>query len=254
MAQQGVLNTEYFSGQGVVMLGTRETDGSPAGLRPVGTVRDMTLNVTTTELTEKETQTGARGAELTLTTEVNVALSMTLKSLDKENLALATLGGNTDKIAGTVTDQSVKLTGELYMPLNFINVSAVVVTDSLGATTYVVETDYKVDEQSGLIQRVEGGAITTGDIVLVDFAYASQSVIEAQTSSQSPDRWVRFNGLNTANGDKPVVIDFFKVNTAPLSNLALITDDTAGLELSMSVLFDSLRPSAESNYYRIIKQ
>ena len=253
MPQQGVTDTQYFSGQGVFMIGTRTSTGGPAGLRPVGTVRDLTMSVTTNEITEKETQTGARGVELTLTTEVGVSIAANLKSLDKDNLELATLGANTDLTSGTVTDKPVTLSGELYMPLGYVNVSSVVVTDPTGATTYVENTDYLLDAQSGLLSRIAAGSIPDGEETLVDFAYAVQSHIEGSITSSSPDYWVRFNGLNTADGDKPVVLDFFKVSAKPLKNLALITDTTAGLELDFNVLYDSLRPAGKSNYYRILK-
>lgn len=102
---------------------------------------------------------------------------------------LATIRGGIDKfetIAGTpqnVTDEEVSLTGEVQKRLAHKNGDGTVVTSVAaksedGATTYVEGTDYVLAVDSAgytVIARVEGGAITSGGIVKVDYTYTPLS-------------------------------------------------------------------------------
>lgn len=56
-------------------------------------------------------------------------------------------------------------------------VSEVVVTSADGATTYVLGTDYTVDQVEGVVTRLAAGSIATGAAVKVSFTYADPSKV-----------------------------------------------------------------------------
>lgn len=63
------------------------------------------------------------------------------------------------------------------------------------------------------------------------------------------DYFVRFEGLNTADGNKPVIVDIFRMQSAPLKELALIADTVQNMVLEGTILYDSLQSSG-SKYFR----
>ncbi len=95
--------TYYYSGQGVVMIGERDADGKPSGLKAVGNVTDLKLAIETSVLEHKESQSGQRAVDFRLTTETKASVSMTFENFVRDILALALRGDYTDVAAGTVT-------------------------------------------------------------------------------------------------------------------------------------------------------
>ena len=67
------------------------------------------------------------------------------------------------------------------LQLAHAGVTAVVVTNTAGSTTYTVTTDYTVDAVTGVITRVVGGTITSGQSVKVDYTWLDPSLVDAAT-------------------------------------------------------------------------
>lgn len=244
-------NSRYFSGQGSLLMGLRDaTTGLPTGLRPLGNVPAASLGITTSEFEHKESCTGVRGIDKTIIQEVNVTLDFTLESFDRENFAIGLYGNSALVAAGTVTDESVKGYIGYWMPVANIAITNLVLTTADGLTTYVEGTDYSVNEDAGSFRVTEGGGIAEGAELLADYDYGEQDNIDALMTSSAPDRYFRFEGLNTAEEDKPVIIDLFKVNTQPLAALALIQDELGAMEINSKVLSDPLRATG-SKFFRV---
>jgi len=65
------------------------------------------------------------------------------------------------------------------LQLAHAGVTSVVVTNTAGSTTYTVTTDYTVNAVTGVITRVVGGAITSGQSVKVDYTWLDPSLVDA---------------------------------------------------------------------------
>jgi hypothetical protein len=61
-----------------------------------------------------------------------------------------------------------------------------------------------------------------------------------------PERWVRFEGLNTADSNKEVVIDLYRVAINPTKELSVIGNDLMKFELSGQVLADLTKSASGS--------
>jgi hypothetical protein len=255
-------NNHYYSGQGVVMVGDRDaTTGKPVGLIPVGNVSDLKIAVATTVVEHKESQTGQRGIDLRLTTETKATLSMTMENFNAANLAVA-LRGTKSTIAGaTVTGATAKAIPGSVAPLDHIMVSAVTVKQ--GATTltaYVDDAtpwDYKLNADAGSIMlngdsatydALVAATATTVCTLTVDYTYAAQYTVDALTTG-AQEKYLRFEGLNTADTNAPVVIEVFKFSVDPLKELAMISDTVQQFVLEGNVLADQLRTTG-SKYFR----
>lgn len=81
-----------------------------------------------------------------------------------------------------------------------------------------------------------------GQALAVDYNFAGQNLIDALMTSTS-EKYLRFEGLNTADGNNPVVVEIFKFSTDPLKELALIGDGIGQHVLDGNVLADTLQTS-----------
>jgi hypothetical protein len=249
----------YYSGQGVVMIGTRDTlTGLPTGLVPVGNVSDLRIAVATSVLEHKESQSGQRSIDLRLTQETKASLTMTMESFNAANLNIALRASATDVTAGTVTDTTYTAGVQLgkVMALGHIKIDGL--TLEVGTDTLVEYTvgdadgdwDYKVNEEAGSVMwaATPSTAIQDNDNVVVNYTYSAQKVIDALTQGAT-DYYLRFEGLNTAAENAPVVVEVFRFSVDPLKELALIGDGVQQFVMEGNVLADNLRTSG-SKYFK----
>lgn len=90
-----------------------------------------------------------------------------------------------------------------------------------------------------------------GMVMAVDYTPAVQEKVDALTEG-AKEVWMRFEGLNTAEDESPVVVNVFKFSTDPLKELDLIADTLQQFVLEGSVLADSQRITG-SNYFTVDK-
>jgi hypothetical protein len=244
--------SNYLSGQGVLLLATKDgTTGEPdSGFRAVGNVSALAIGNEVTDFEHKESQSGIRAIDLTLITEISVNVTFTMESLISENLALALKGTAADVAASSVSNEAAVAYHDLWTPTEFINISALVVTNTGGIVTYTIVTDYEVDLAAGAVRVLSTGTITDTQTIEFDYSYAIQETVDALTVSANPQRWARFHGLNTADVDNPVIVDIYKMEVTPLAELALINDEIAQMEVESTALSDATRVSG-SKFFKI---
>ena len=252
----------YYSGQGVVLIGERDpVTGRPVGLIPVGNVSDLKIAISTSVLEHKESMTGARGIDLRLTTETKAALSMTMESYNSTNLALALRGGETVIASGSVVDAAYDGAVQLgkITPLAHVSVSALSIDKAAtplipwaaGTAEADGDWDYKVNLEAGSVLWATNPAtvgLVDDDDVTISYTYAAQKKVDALTAG-SLERYLRFEGLNTADSNKPVVVEVFKFLVDPLKELALIGDGINQFVLEGNVLADALQTTG-SKYFK----
>ncbi|CAH0446249.1 hypothetical protein LMG9673_04774 [Ralstonia pseudosolanacearum] len=57
-----------------------------------------------------------------------------------------------------------------------------------------------------------------------------------------PERYLRLEGLNTAQGNAKVLVELYRVAFDPLKELSLISDDYNKFEIEGSLLADPTKP------------
>ena len=256
MTQPAQIATEYFMGQGMVFIGTKDaTTGEPQGLRHLGNVTDLKTSLKTSVIELKESMTGTRGLAKRLTTEVGASFSATLESLNKENLGIALRGAATEVATGSVTKQTYLVFKDSMVALDHIGISAVSVYDeATGLVAYDVTDDYLVNNNTISIPATGAiAALDSGDgvEVQISYTYAAQDKIEAFTEGEK-EYYLYFDGLNTADENKAVVVEIYKVAMDPLKELALINDKQAEIVFEGSCLLDSTRATG-SKYFTVKK-
>lgn len=243
------MTDRYYRGQGKIYVAERSIAGTPQGFRFLGNCPILRTRSQTDRIEHKESYTGRTLTDLVIETGQQVMLTTQLEDFNKDNLALALYGVASNQATLTVTSES--LVGYLgrSTPLRHINLSAFTSLTNAGATTtYVNGTDYTVDLKTGLISVSATGSITDAQELRANYATAGY---ERMAAFSAPNRniWVRFEGLNTAEGDNPVVLDFYKVRLQPAQNIDWIGNELSSLELEGEVLYDSLQPDGD-RYFR----
>ena len=110
-------------------------------------------------------------------------------------------------------------------------------------TAIVANTTITIDaDTTGLTYTSGGKVIPDGAACDADYDYAAQNRIDALTEA-AQERYLRFEGLNTADGFNPVVVEIFKFLVDPLAELALIGDEIGQFEMAGSALADPLQPT-----------
>lgn len=249
-------NTNYYSGQGVVLVGEYDENGVVTGLTAVGNVTDLKITIETTAEEHKESQSGQRGVDKRSVKETKAGLSMTLENFTRDTLALAFRGGYTVIASGNVADAALVCALGKIQPLGHLKVSTVVIEKGVTPLVAYVDDetpyDYKLNADAGSVQFAATPAtpgLVDGDDLTVSYAYAAQARVDALTEG-TKERFLRFEGLNTEDELAPCVVEAFKFVIDPAKEFALITGDgMASFELEGSLLADATRVTG-SKFFR----
>jgi hypothetical protein len=230
-----------FQGRGRIYIAERNNAGIPGIFKFVGCADafNVALSVETIQHYSKCTSADALDYQGTKTQSAEV--SMTLSEWVKANILLALRAIEVpDATSGSVSNEACGTgfeAGDVYLlgAINGVprtNVSAVSVDDGGGAL--VLDTDYTLNADTGAITFLLAptGAVTA-DYTYDDLPYASMF------RAGQKDFWLRFDGVNKADGDAPVLVDLYKVQFNPAQNLDLLSDELALMELSGAVLVDA---------------
>lgn len=240
-------NETYYYGQGRISIAVRDAiTGVPGAWRWIGDVSALTIKLATEKVEHKESYSGQRGLARSFPISKSATLDMTLHQIDPPNLALALYGTTSSQVAGTATAEvlggTLVVGDQAYLAKP--GVSALVLTDSTPTTpkTLVLNTDYTVDPNFGRITVLNLTGLVQPFKAAYSFA-ATKSV--GMFTAGQPNIALKYEGINLAEGNAPVLAEFFKVAPEPLQELALITsgNDVAGMQISAAVLIDSNRPA-----------
>lgn len=234
----------YFSGQGRVFIAQRDSGGNPINMRWVGNVPDLkiTLNIETIE--HKESYSGQRLTDLQLIKSKDGEFSCTLEDLSVENLELSLYGVTSTTAGGNVTGETLAtgvVAGDIRLLANQF-VSSVVIKDSSATPKTLPAAQYQVFDGQGAIKFLD---ITTGGPYVqpfkVDYTYGGRKAV-AMFRAPQPEVWLRFDGINTADQNRAVVVDLYRVAINPTRDLSMISDELQRFELTGRVLADLTKP------------
>lgn len=244
----------YYSGQGRLGIGTRNpTTGELKDVQFVGNVTSLTLDIEVTKFEHKESMTGERAVDLTIIQERNATFSFTSESLNLDLLAVGLYGTKSSVTGASVTNE-VHLARRGYaIPLLFPDVSALSIETVTGATPLVEGTDYDVDYEFGLVYIRAASTVVDadpGENVNIDYTYATHDKLESFTTGTPPERYLRFEGLNTIDGSGRL-LEIPRAAFDPLTGLEFINEELGSGEFGGTMLPDLLVTNpALSKYFK----
>lgn len=248
--------SHYYSGQGRLIIGERDALGKAINLREVGNCTAVSIAVQTTKTDHKESMSGERAIDLTIVTEKSATFTVTCESVSLENLVEGLWGSILTSASATVTDEEHKIKAGSLIALAHQSVSAVVITDSVSPTpgTLTEGTDYTVDPEFGTIRISDSYTpVGAGDLLgVVSIAYtaaADVKTLHGLTEVMPPERFIRFEGINTVDGNL-VLVEIPRASFEPLQELPFINEELASFEMTGTILRDNLITGAGSKYFR----
>lgn len=242
----------YYSGQGRLGIGSRNaTTGELYDMLFVGNVTSLTVDIAVKKFEHKESMSGDRSIDLTIIQEKNATFKFTSESLDLSALAAGLYGAKAAVTGAAVTDE-VHLARRGHMiPLKHPNISALSIATVTGATALVEDTDYTYDAGFGTIYIKSTTTVIDadpGETVNIDYTYGAYDRLEAFTSGTPPERFLRFEGLNTVNGDLQVV-NIYRAAFDPLTGLQFINEELGSGEFGGNILQDTFRTTSGYSQY-----
>ncbi len=183
-------NPENYTIGGVVFMFNRDIDLTTTppqreGLKDMGNVVTATDEQGVDILDHFTTRSGTRRKDRSLVREITDEILLTLDELNHENIRLMFRSGDVTEIAASTANSGTREVMKLdateariiagYNSGSAGNAAAIIVKDEATDTvTYVLDTDYTVEKVIGdyyAIRRIVSGAITDGQLVLVDFDF-----------------------------------------------------------------------------------
>jgi len=248
----------YYSGQGRLLIGERDANGRGYNFFQVGNVTSLTADISVEKFEHKESMSGQRSIDNTIVKEKKASLKISCESLSPKNLALG-LYGETSEVAAAaaIVKEPHKYVEGGIVALRYPNVTAVSVYtgDDAGTATLVDNaggTAYLVDPEFGTIHILDPDDFT-GDNVYVSYTPGAHTRLDVFTNATPPERFFRFEGLNTVNGDL-VLIEMPRVALEPLTGLELINDEFGKMDMTGSILLDDkITVGSQFMIQRIIK-
>lgn len=248
MTVRQVPKSAYYSGQGRIIIGERDPlTGKAIDLYEVGNCTALEITVNTTSTDHKESMSGNRALDFTVVTEKNATFNVTCESLSLKNLALGFWGSTSEVAAGSVTAEAIEVAAGAYVALEHQNLDPASVVVKVGATT-VAATDYTIDPEFGVI-RFNATIVATPGAGTVAYDYEAVSRLDALTQVAAPERFVRFEGINTLN-DELVLVEIPRAQFNPLQNLPLINEEVANFTMEGKILLDPLAAAEDVQFYR----
>jgi hypothetical protein len=248
----------YTIPRGRVFFDPFDVNGDPTGERYLGNCPSFTISVETEKAEHFSSETGLRQKDQSIVLEVNRTAALTCDNVSAQNVALF-LAGSEELVSQTntvVADEAIAgvIQGRYYQlgkteanPAGARSVSAVTVQDDAGTpTTFVLNTDYELDATLGRIKVIEGGAITNGTNLVIDYTKATTTWQRIKTGAESELRGVMRVVSDNASG---VNRDFTfpLVTLTPSGELPVIADGTDFASLGLEV--EILKPqNAEAIY------
>jgi hypothetical protein len=248
----------YYYGQGKVFSRPYGTVGR-GGWRWWLDVSVLTVALAVEKLEHKESYTGAKGLARSFPTATGLTLNATVHQLDTTSLAELMYGTASAIASGAVVgeDLGTVAVGDI-IKLDYRQVSALTIVDSTSGTPVAFgSTRYDLDARFGSLEILSLPTSPAPVFPLkASYSYAAGKQVNFFTRAQ-PVLEVRYEGLNLAEGNRPVIAEFYKVGTDPLQNLALINNDQnlSGAQISAGSLIDTARSASGvfGQYGRIVQ-
>ena len=231
----------YQYGQGKVEIAPI-VDGVIGAWRWLGDVSAMTLAIEEAKFSHNESYSGEKSEVREIVTGVTCNGSITLQSLSAENVAQFTRGTNTEKAAGTVSEEPLGTVaaGDVLV-LDDFGLSNIVVIDSTGTPATIDPSHYEYDGYNELTFNSLPDPAPTMPLK-VSYSHTAYKRV-ALLNGQKAEIALRYKGINLAEGNKKQYVEFYKVSPGLLQNLELINN---GQQLAQSpVSFKPLRDTSK---------
>lgn len=218
----------------------------PGGYKFFGNCPEFNVNVSFEELTHMDSTRGLREEDASVMTSRSVTSQITCDEMSPQNLAWFFMGSKQQvtQSSGTATTETIEgvSPGESYQlgvtdssPTGVKSITNVTVEDTGGAgSTYVLNTDYTVDADRGIVTILESGSIAEAsdlDFTFDNEASSRSLVISGKAQAEGA---IQFRAYNAEGEDTDYLLPYVKLR--PTGDLALIGEDWVSFQFDVKGL------------------
>lgn len=235
---QNLGTEDYFYGAGSSAFQALDANDNPTGpLLFVGNADAVKVSMKVERKEKRESQSGLNLLVRSKVTQLGGDISVSVNETHRQNLEFFLFGTSVtrDAVSNHADENKIPAASaaeEIYR-LEYQNVTDVSITDDGAANAVVATNKYEVDGVYGKIKVVSD--LGTGPFTVHYDAPAIDVIPAFQHSGRS--FLYRHEGLNTGNNeDEPYLIQFYKVQLDPVTDMDLITDDFGKFEIKGTLL------------------
>lgn len=226
------MNQFGFKGSGKFLMDLFDNAGNSTGLQLKGNCKSISIKGDSD--TEEVTSTDRDDYGVVLFSDTLPkphTVDFVFNGFDVELFAAAFSGdaSTSTQTSGSTGATPIEIVADLdrFVEVGHRMISAVVVKNAAGTTTYVEGTDYTVNTRLGLIQALSTGAIVDGSTLQVSCSWAAinGSLISGATRTTLLAR-VLIDGKERSSG-RDFIFDGKKVRLAAKTEITLIGDKFA---------------------------
>lgn len=235
---------KYMYGQGKLKL----AEITPTGLGPwiwVGDVSELTGTLGEQLVSHRESHSGVKAKVREFGIEAEMSWSATMFQLDVTGVARFTQGKVSTTAQGTVTGEPFPegLQPGDEVTLDHPGVSDLVIVDSEGTPVTLDPEHYEYDVYGNVKLLSFPDPAPTQPLVSA-YAYAATKRVAFLAAARKLYA-LRYEGINLAENNQPVIMELYKVSPGLLQTLSMITNGNqlASAPVTFSSLADTSKPA-----------
>lgn len=229
----------YYSGQGKLYVASRDGSGNALQFRFLGNVPELSAKLTTENVDHVEATSGNRLLDQKIQKSKKMDVDFTLEDFSAANMAVLLYGTSLSQTGASVTNEALPaaLVSGDFVRTKYPSISAVSVKNSLSAAM-TLGTNYSIENAAtGLIKIA---TVDANQPWTINYTYATHTHVP-MFGTTYVERWLRFEGLNTANSNSAVLVELYRVILDPIKDMPLIQDNIAQFKLSGGALYDAAK-------------
>ncbi len=232
-----------FKGAGTILIAAAAVNSA---LFEFGNASALSFAIGEDKTTQKDYRTAAGGNAASASTIADITGAITGLSYQPDVMRIALRAVIEDVSTVAISDERVMIHTGGLTDLEYIPDQAesfVVTADPDGSPVVLVkDTDYQI--VSGCIKML--AYTPAGGSIAASVAYTPIAQYKLKALAAAATEWrLVFNGFNTADSDKAVVVNVHRVKFSAAQALDLITDDYGELPLDFEVLADESRNTGD---------
>lgn len=234
----------YMSCQGKVSI-AKIVDGQRQPLRFIGNVPEFVVETDSETLEHKESYTGQRTTDFTMTKSKSVMVNAILEDFSRENLALAVSGTSVQTKSESIVGETLPMVkvGDV-VKLNGFNVTSVTIKDSTSTSQKTLEkgTHYDLDEKTGKLTFLSLDGVKQPFV-----ADYTTGQVEATTimSADNDEYYLYFEGINTVNNEQ-IILELWRLKKQSKGSVPFIHEELGQIELVGDALADTSKQNDPS--------
>jgi hypothetical protein len=246
---------QYFIGQGRVYMRAIGDDCSPAteSFYDVGDADEFIISPAPSYNSHYESQSGLRRKAARWVESIDTSFTLGVRNFNAKNL-VTLLRGTDDGVvaAGSVVDEQIAVPSTGWVWTQYQGISAVTVTSNTASpVTLVANTDYTLNTTYGGINITSSGlAKVVDDKVFVDYTHVGRQFLINALQNPLSDYEIRFNAINVASPNVPVVVTIKRANIGITEEMSLLSTDMLTLTITGEML-PVTDGAVESQYFTI---